>query len=552
LKVFYYRYIVAAMTVFCLAGTALQAAEPVKIAVFPFTIHAEKDYDYLKAGVVDMLTSRLTYGDRIVVIDKAETAAALERALTTAVDEDAARDIAGQLGAHYALIGSMTVFGTSISMDIKVIDVSGRMPVRTFFKQSQGMDGVIPGVNAVAADINAQVFGRTPVNTSAAASQPAEKVDAVHAHPEKLLEDSVVEDETDPAAGMPAPIVSGELPRPDEAFWKSRTFEIVINGLAVGDVDGDGNNETVIVAPDTLTIFKNEQGRFYKFKEIESGGFSNFVAVDVGDINGNGVDEIFATGLTTARTGADSNIYEFDGTEMRLLEEGTYYKYRVVRQKGNRLVLMAQELRPHQPNLGPVYAMIWAAGGYETDERLISLRTLDVLGMSYGDIMNTGKNCFVAHTTADRLRVIKSSGEVMWASQEHYGGSSLYYSRGRSAPGEEEYAYFPVRVIHADTNQDGLNEVVAVKNYEMLRRALQNFRVYTDAHFESFSWDGLGLAANWKTRKFSGGVRDYAIADFDNDGQNELVAAVLLKDKHIIGMTPKSTIIAFELERLPE
>jgi hypothetical protein len=52
----------------------------------------------------------------------------------------------------------------------------------------------------------------------------------------------------------------------------------------------------------------------------------------------------------------------------------------------------------------------------------------------------------------------------------------------------------------------------------------------------------------WKTRKLSGYFSDFAVGDFDNDGQDELVAALVLKTGSVVTTKPKSALIAYELE----
>jgi hypothetical protein len=64
----------------------------------------------------------------------------------------------------------------------------------------------------------------------------------------------------------------------------------------------------------------------------------------------------------------------------------------------------------------------------------------------------------------------------------------------------------------------------------------------------AFFWDGLGLTAEWRTRKLTGAIRDFAIGDFDNDGVDELVAALILDEGRIITTTPKCTVIALEFK----
>jgi len=54
------------------------------------------------------------------------------------------------------------------------------------------------------------------------------------------------------------------------------------------------------------------------------------------------------------------------------------------------------------------------------------------------------------------------------------------------------------------------------------------------------------LAETWRTKEIPGYIADYQVKDFDNDGEVELVVAVVSKFK---GMetSKKSTIFFFEL-----
>jgi hypothetical protein len=64
----------------------------------------------------------------------------------------------------------------------------------------------------------------------------------------------------------------------------------------------------------------------------------------------------------------------------------------------------------------------------------------------------------------------------------------------------------------------------------------------------ALTWDGIGLVPSWKTRQISGFIQDFAVGDFDNDGQTELVAAVVLKEgKVMLSGGSKSTVIVYEL-----
>ena len=55
-------------------GTELSAfAKPLQVAIIPFKVNAEKDLSFLKDGIVDMLSSRLYWEDKVNIINRQTT-----------------------------------------------------------------------------------------------------------------------------------------------------------------------------------------------------------------------------------------------------------------------------------------------------------------------------------------------------------------------------------------------------------------------------------------------------------------------------------------------
>ena len=73
-----------------------------------------------------------------------------------------------------------------------------------------------------------------------------------------------------------------------------------------------------------------------------------------------------------------------------------------------------------------------------------------------------------------------------------------------------------------------------VKNESSTGRLLERVRVFKSGHIECLAMDELGSSLKWKTREISGHISDYAIADLDNDGQDELVFSVVSKAKSFL------------------
>jgi hypothetical protein len=174
---------------------------------------------------------------------------------------------------------------------------------------------------------------------------------------------------------------------------------------------------------------------------------------------------------------------------------------------------------------------------------------LNVLGLTIADVTDGRKETVVAFDREDRIRMFDPSGKEEWKSADKYGGSTLFYSGDRADQGDiENPIYLPMRLMTMKPEKDGKTKIIAVKNHDIAGMHLEKFRSFNESQIMSFFWDGMGLASEWKTRKITGTIRDFAIGDFDNDGADELVAAVILEEGRIITTSPKCTVIALEFK----
>jgi hypothetical protein len=106
-----------------------------------------------------------------------------------------------------------------------------------------------------------------------------------------------------------------------------------------------------------------------------------------------------------------------------------------------------------------------------------------------------------------------------------------------------------MRLTALKPDKDGKVQVIAIRNFDIAGRKFERFRSFDEAQIIGLAWDGLGLASEWKTRKIAGCIRDFALGDFDNDGELEMVCAVVLDEGRIITTIPKSTVIALKFAK---
>jgi len=164
-------------------------AKQYRVAIIPFKINAEKDMTFLKDGVFDMLCSRLSSGEDVKIVGRQETEK-IVKTVEGILNEGKAREVGAKLEADYVLFGSLTIFGDSVSIDSKMVDVTGDRETLAFFNQSQGIGEVIPKINNFAGEINEKVFGRVMPSKELPAKQQLQPVqtDNIYAHPETLVQ----------------------------------------------------------------------------------------------------------------------------------------------------------------------------------------------------------------------------------------------------------------------------------------------------------------------------------------------------------------------------
>jgi TolB-like protein len=544
-------------------GTAIAFAKPLQVAIVPFKVYAEKDLSFLKDGIVDMLSSRLYWEEKVTVINRQDVEKAAA-AVAGTLNESTARKLGAGLGADYVLFGSLTVFGNSVSIDARMVDVSGKKQTLTFFNQSQGMDQVIPGINLFASDINEKEFGRVMETRRVSPSPqvPAPQTGQTEpigqaetdprAHPEKLLAGGVSSGEMQDAqkaapgsAFIATQTASGQAAQ----FWKSRSFKQRITGVAIGDIDGDGKNETVFSTEHTVEAYRYENKRFIKIATLADRKLDHLIGVDVADINGNGAAEIFVSALDPYRKFVKSFVIESSGKSFtEIVPESDWY-FRVVDIPGRGHILLGQKQGLESPFDKPVFELAWQNPGYESAGKVMSSKRANVMGFSLGNVMNDGSETAVAFDTLDYLRVYDASGKGMWKDGDKSGGTPHYFELPDygSSKDMKNYAYYPMRILIKDINKDGKNNVITVNNQRLSE--LVSYRAFTHGEIEIRTWDGIGLAVLWKTRKLSGYFSDFGVGDFDNDGQDELVAALVQKTGSVVTTDPKSALIAYELTK---
>ena len=526
---------------------AVATEESYRVVIVPFKINAETDLSFLQEGIVDMLASRLSC-ENTVVVERKDTNHALQD-LAVPLNEKTARVIGARLKAEYVLFGSLTIFGNSVSLDARMVDVHEKKPTLTYYNQSEKIDDVIPHINLFATEINEKFFGHS-VAVRRPVKQPEERR-AIYAHPETLLagESSGLARASGEGPGFEE-VRGEEAPMASAGYWKSKNFKIRIKGIALGDLNGDDKTEVVFITAHDVYVYRFEGQRFLKIKEISGKRHQRFIGVDCADINGNGLEEIFVTSLSGSGQSLDSFVLESDGDDFKRVSEGDPWYYRVIEMPDLGKALVGQRRTMKDPFVDGVHRLAFVNGGYESEERIRLPKGVNVFGFAIGDIMGKTDETIVAFDEDDHIRLFGSSGGKEWKSDEPYGGSMNYLDINPDVGGGEtvERLYLPQRIYARDVNGDGKEEVIVASNEGSLGRLFATYRRFSSGRIVCLSFKDHGLVKILQSRKVSGYISDYAIGDIDLDGIDEVVVASV-RSKGTLVTAGTSSIMAYELAR---
>ena len=473
-----------------------------KVAILPFMIYSQENLDYLREGIYDILTSRITVEGRIVVMERSAVERALYEEKPTRLDEAAATKIGMKIGADYIVLGSITKVGDYISLDARLVSITEEKPPLTAFTQHKGIDDVMVKIGDFAQDIGYKILGRRTM-----AGRPGD-----------LRQRRGIE----------------RLDRDSIDYKKSQTFGFEIKGLDIGDVDGDGKNELVVMDKNNLYVFKYDGEKLRLFQKIEQGFEHNFLTLDVADLNHNGHAEIIVTSVV--EDDLRSFILEYEEGKFKKITEKAGWFFRVLDHPKEGPILLGQQRGSEGLPIDPIYRMVWKKKSFEKGPKMNFPSETMIYGFTMADIRGKGKPEMIAFDKFDRLNIFSEDGKGKggWKSSDRFGGTTNFYDTKKKAdlafrPGDAPpwRVFIPGRILIRDLNGDGTpSQIIVNKNEFSSGRLSDRIRTYEKGEIQCLIWEEDTLIPSWKTREIKGYIADYQVKDVDNDGNVELVVAV--------------------------
>ena len=168
--------LVLALCLFCASPCFAEPAN--KVIILPFAVNAAPDLAYLEESLPKLLHDRLT-AMGFEVVSEEETMRLLQEQHVEYLNLDVAKDMALLSGAGYAVYGSFSQVGETISIDTRLVDAFGIREPKPFFVVKEGVINILPAVDETAAKIQTGM-------------QQKDRIASIDVRGNEILDDDVV------------------------------------------------------------------------------------------------------------------------------------------------------------------------------------------------------------------------------------------------------------------------------------------------------------------------------------------------------------------------
>lgn len=242
------KYYIIAFVICTLIWSATTfAADKTKVGILPFLIYSEEDLSYLQDELLEKVTAQLKESDLTVISGKSLG----NTGLTDQSRDDVAMRLLGDaLGVDYVLHGSLTKIGSSFSLDMRVVDRTGKEKTATVYEEVEGIENLTGAAKALAVK-------------AALAMTRSSRVVSIIITGNQRVEDDAVLDQLESKEGEP--FAKSKVSQDLKRIYKMNYFsdvQVSVEELA----DGKSIHFTVVEKPIIREIvFKGN----YKLKEDE-------------------------------------------------------------------------------------------------------------------------------------------------------------------------------------------------------------------------------------------------------------------------------------------
>ncbi len=354
-------------------------------------------------------------------------------------------------------------------------------------------------------------------------------------------------------AGTSGTVPSGRYTMSTEDAGKAiltryRTLDeirLVVMGMDVGDLDGDGTKEVVFTDGEKIFVYRmTPKGLKFRYRYLFD-KWGSIVNISVGDLDGDRRDEIIVNIFKETEDGFSSFVLGVrNGHYQRLVEHVPY----VIGLLGGHSVadrgclLVGQGFASETLFGGKVYLLKFAGGKITSQEPFAVPMGFALPGALYADVNHDGRRelCFI---NPRNFLEIYQGGRRLWMSDERLGGSLLNV---QYEVGTEKVSYTEKRQICSpmrflDVDGDGRRELLVCDNRSGMSTSFGDFGFLSQGYVRMVRTTGTGFMVGNVTGRIGGPIQGLLPLG------NEMVVAMVKRGQDLLKQSGTTFLLAFPL-----
>lgn len=476
-------------------------------------------YAYLRDSVRGIMTSRLAAKPGVAILDRALS----EQELAALKNRQPGEKVKGV--ADYLVSGGLYGLKSGLSIQVTVYPIATEKEVLRFEKLVKNQDNLLPELERLVGEI-ALALGSEAKQAPVPGTLPAgggEGVSAfVTAHPEAAYKKSQ-------HTGVVAAVAGSKVEVKAKEGKKNLSFNGEIRAFAAGDVDGDGEEEMVVLSGTTLELYRLGGKSILKAGGAKLSASLECHALNLADLDSDGNQEIYLS--CTDNLDVSSVIVDWQQATSQFVITAEnipwYIRPLSLPGKGWRLAGQKRGFEKTELLKAGVYLLEQRDGRSAVEaERLPLPKGVNLFDFVYADLDGDRSYETIAVDGRERMKVYSSTNELLWVSKNNYGGSKVYLgpSRGGAVSDQDrknftvdedfdrQMYFVPGRLLVSDVDGDGREEVVVNQNSKSVLSFLEKVRIYNDGVVVGLAWDGEAMVESWRSGTFRGYIVGFSLS----------------------------------------
>lgn len=344
---------------------------------------------------------------------------------------------------------------------------------------------------------------------------------------------------------------SGMMGSPDYK-WISTILPFEGRGMAYGDVNGDGQNEIVIVDLKHVYVFEFTKNQVRLLYDFQGGVDDAFIRVYTKDLNGDGKEEILVSNIAHGQ-GA-SFALELNGDQFKEVIKKSPWIIKVLDWNGTP-TLIGEFFNAKEVNYHDIRQLVMENNKFKDAGKFDVPSEMGIYGIQSFKSQNTSSDQVLYLSPSGYLKIYEIEGKnkfnKKWSSSERYGGTANFLRLEQTDMFNEvtnAFTYFNVDPV-TWMGSDGYGSIMVPKNDDFLRNMIGTRPVVKNTWFTKLHWQDIGMRESFSTRKIDGYFADNIKVQLPWESQPKLLSLLWVRDKGFMNAmgTFKSVVVVYDL-----